>query len=134
MAGTGVPPLAVAAPSSRAVVLVVEDEFLIRIAICDELRDAGHRVIEAASADEALAILQSGMDVDLIFSDVRTPGSINGLELLAEVRKTFPGLPVIIVSGHVQPGTAFDDATDFLIKPYNLGNVVTLINNRLKFR
>ena len=114
---------------------MVEDEFLIRIAICDELRDAGHRVIEAASADEALAILQSGMDVDLIFSDVRTPGSINGLELLAEVRKTTPGLPVIIVSGHVQPpDKAFDDATDFLIKPYNLGNVVTLINNRLKFQ
>ena len=134
MAISGIPPLAVAAPAGRAAILVVEDEFLIRIVICDELRVAGYRVIEAASADEALAMLQSGVEVDLIFSDVRTPGAINGLELLAEVRKASPDLPVIIASGHLQPDTTFDDTTDFLSKPYNLNNVVNLINNRLKYQ
>ena len=62
-------------------VLIVEDDVLIRVLLADELRDAGLRVIEAANADEALSIFEAGAQVDLLFTDVQMPGSIDGVEL-----------------------------------------------------
>ena len=126
-------PLVVAAPARRSTILVVEDEVLIRIAICDELREVGYLAIEAVNADEALGLLQSNIDVDLIFSDVRMPGATDGLGLLAEVRKAYPQMPVIITSGHLPSDTKFDHPTDFLSKPYNVELAVNLIQNRLKY-
>ena len=107
------------APSLKCI-LVVEDELLIRLALSDGLRDAGYQVIEACSGEEALAILNS-VRPDLVISDVRMPGPLDGLGLLAIVRREFPALPVIIVSGHLRPSAALaDGATQFLAKPYGL--------------
>lgn len=64
---------------------MVEDEFLIRVWASDELRDAGYDVIEAFNADEALTVLKSHVRVDLIISDVRMPGSFDGMGLLARI-------------------------------------------------
>ena len=101
-------------------ILVVEDELLIRLALSDGLRDAGYQVIEACGAEEALAILDS-VRPDLVISDVQMPGPLDGLGLLAIVRREFATLPVIIVSGHLCPADALaDGATQFLAKPYGL--------------
>ena len=112
--------------AARKCILVVEDEVLIRLMVSDELRDAGYDVIEASNADEALIILRSSAPVDLIFSDVRMPGSLDGMDLLAVVRETFPALPMIITSGHQEPRMAIDEGvSQFLAKPYELSAVVT---------
>ena len=103
----------------RRCILVVEDEMLIRIVASDDLRECGHDVIEACNADEALAILHTAAQIDLIVSDVRMPGSIDGMGLLAVVREMRPDLPVIITSGHLAPHVAMaGGAACFLGKPY----------------
>jgi DNA-binding NtrC family response regulator len=89
--------------------------------LADELREAGHHVIEACDADEAVIILQT-VTPDLIISDVRMPGSLDGMGLLALVKKSRSDLPVIITSGHLQPAQAMaQGAASFVAKPYGWG-------------
>lgn len=117
--------------AQRTRVLVVEDEILIRIMLSDQLRDAGYQVIEASTADEALALLEI-CHPDLIVSDVRMPGSIDGMGLLAVVRKTLPMLPVIITSAHLQSTVAMaEGATHFIAKPYLMESVVQAVKAEL---
>jgi DNA-binding response OmpR family regulator len=105
----------------RTCILLVEDEVLIRLMLADELRDAGHQVIEASDADEALVIMEATKP-DLIISDVRMPGSIDGLGLLAHVRASLPVLPVIITSAHLDPAHARSQGANlFVPKPYLCG-------------
>ncbi len=121
------PPFAAA----RKCVLVVEDEFLVRMLLSDELRDAGFHVIEAFNADEALVVLGSVIP-DIIVSDVRMPGSLDGMGLLAAVRENFPTLPVIITSAHLQPALAVSDgAVQFIAKPYRVEFIVNAVEDEL---
>jgi CheY-like chemotaxis protein len=105
---------------------VVEDEILIRMAIADELRDAGYAVIEAGNADDALRVLQSSIHVDLVASDIDMPaGSMNGLELGATVRAQWPDVRFLIISSHVNTGAPlFDVADACLAKTEALAGVV----------
>lgn len=115
----------------RKCILVVEDEFLIRFMLSDELRDAGYQVIEACDATEAVAVLKT-VQPDLIISDVRMPGSLDGMGLLALVRETTPALPVIIISGHMHPAQALiEGATQFVAKPYLMEAVVDAVQKVL---
>lgn len=123
------------APSAarRSRILLVEDEFLIRMMLSDVLRDADFDVIEASNADEALEILKSPIRIDLMISDVRMPGSMDGLGLLAIVRTTLPILPVIITSAHLEPMLAITDgATQFVAKPFSLEFVVEAVRAELE--
>jgi two-component system, response regulator PdtaR len=83
------------------VILVVEDEILIRMGLVDDLILAGFRVLQASDADEALRILRTSEPVDLLLTDVRMPGSMNGLQLAAAVRSMRPQLKIAILSAHV---------------------------------
>jgi DNA-binding NtrC family response regulator len=122
----------VAPAQQRTSILVVEDEIVIRTLISDVLRDEGYVVIEACNGDEAVGILNAGISFDLVFSDVRMPGSCDGIALLELLRHHFPNLPVIMTSGHLEPRRAMArGATNFLAKPYDLGAVVALIANEL---
>ena len=106
----------VAADAAR--VLVVEDEFLIRMVISEHLRDSGFIVLEAFNGDEALDIMRSGALIDLILTDVRMPGDIDGLGVLAYATTHRPGLPVVVTSGHLDPKLAYSGgAAWFLPKP-----------------
>lgn len=106
-------------------VLVVEDEFLIRLVVADYLREAGFVVVEASSGDEARSILQAGALIDLVFTDVRMPGSMDGLELLNFVREIRPNVPVLVTSGHLEGDLAYaGGAARFLRKPYDLQRLV----------
>jgi CheY-like chemotaxis protein len=118
------------AEPAAARVLLVEDEVMLRVWIAEELRDAGFTVIEAKSADEASAIIASGTPVDLIFSDVRMPGSMNGLEFARQVRAQSPTLPIIITSGDLGPeGTG--GLAPLLKKPYSVAQAIALLSEAL---
>ena len=113
-------------------IMVVEDELLIRIVVSDDLRDAGYEVIEACSGDEALAILESAVHVDLILSDVRMPGSIDGMALLDRVGQMTPGLPVVITSGHLDGCAALSaGACCFVAKPYSRAMIERVVREAL---
>ena len=98
-------------------ILVVEDEVMIRMLMADVLRDEGYVVIEAASGDEGRDLLLSMHDIDLIVTDVRMPGQIDGVALTALAKQMSPHRPVVVVSGHLPPAAA-DSADEFIAKPY----------------
>ena len=83
----------------NATVLVVEDEVLIRLAACDELRARGYVVIEAVNADEALSVLRSPVQVNFVLTDLKMPGAMDGAALVKLIRAEFPFLKVMMVSG-----------------------------------
>ncbi len=76
--------------SRRAVVLIVEDEFLLRVDAVDMIKAAGFDVVEAANADEAIEILESRRDITVVFTDIQMPGSMDGLKLARAVRGRWP--------------------------------------------
>ncbi|UVF22337.1 response regulator (plasmid) [Microvirga terrae] len=91
-------------PDIRALILVVEDEALVRMMLADVLDDAGFKVMEAAHADEALHILAAIPDVQVVVTDLEMPrGSINGFELARRVREDRQDIGVVIASGRVAP-------------------------------
>jgi DNA-binding NtrC family response regulator len=103
-------------------VLVVEDEPMIRLALCTHLEEKGFVIREAACAADAIAILQEpGCPVNLVFSDVRMPGELDGLGLSKWVFENRPNIPVILASGDLGKETAMKDlcGVEALAKPYN---------------
>lgn len=112
--------------SSLRRILVVEDQVLTRLAIAAALRQAGLIVIEAATADEALAYLDAGGVVDAVFSDIQMPGQIDGLQLAKHLKQTMPLIPVILTSGRFE-ATDVHDIAQFIHKPYGLVQVVQTI-------
>jgi CheY-like chemotaxis protein len=110
--------------AERPAVLVVEDDVLIRLSIADGLRLEGFVVIEAANADEALTILQSGIPLDLVFTDVRMPGSIDGLGLVERTRTMRPNLRIFVTSGQPAHLSASRGADGVFAKPYDIDRVV----------
>lgn len=114
-------------------ILVVEDEFLIRLHISDHLRDSGYTVLEASNGDEALVILDSGADFDIVYTDVRMPGETDGLALLGHIRKTRPGIAVVVTSGHLQPSRAMAaGAAGFIAKPSEPEAILCALTKALK--
>ena len=89
----------------RPVVLVVEDEFLLRMDAVDMIGAAGFEVAEAANADQAIEILESRPDITVIFTDIQMPGSMDGLKLARAVRGRWPPIKIILVSGRLQPAS-----------------------------
>jgi two-component system, response regulator PdtaR len=106
------------------IVLIVEDEALIRSMVAEDLEDAGYVVVIAANADEAIAILEVRLDIRLVFTDIDMPGSMNGLRLAAAVRDRWPPIHIIITTGKTRPETMPIDAL-FIPKPYIGSNIVT---------
>jgi CheY-like chemotaxis protein len=84
------------------VVLVVEDEMLLRMRAVDMVEDAGFTPIEAVDADQAVAILESRSDIAMLFTDIQMPGSMDGLKLAHAVHDRWPPIKIILVSGKLQ--------------------------------
>jgi CheY-like chemotaxis protein len=89
--------------SLPAVVLVVEDEMLLRIRAVDMVEDAGYTSVEAVDADAAFAILESRSDIALLLTDIQMPGSMDGLGLAHSVHNRWPPIKIILVSGQLKP-------------------------------
>jgi CheY-like chemotaxis protein len=85
------------------VILLVEDEVLVRMVAADVLEDAGFTVLESASAEEALRLLETRPDVQVLFTDVNMPGTLDGLGLAQTVHERSPGVSILIGSGRIRP-------------------------------
>ena len=110
-------------------VLLVEDEVLISHLVAASLSEHGFIVHETATADEALRYMHAGGDVDVLFTDVNLPGSMNGAELALRARKLRPDLPIVYASGRYQPTDigALVPRSVFVSKPYDPDDVGMLL-------
>jgi CheY-like chemotaxis protein len=97
-------------------ILVVEDELLIRLAIADDLRQAGFLVVEARNADEALDYLACAEAPDLVFTDVQMPGSVNGIGLALRIADLAPSIRLLVTSAYRCPDLSVKFS--FIPKPY----------------
>jgi CheY-like chemotaxis protein len=106
--------------SNRPVVLIVEDEFLLRMNAADMIGAAGFEVVEAGNADQAIEILESRRDISVIFTDIQMPGSMDGLKLARAVRGRWPPIKIIATSGRDNVAeTDLPEGGRFLPKPYS---------------
>jgi CheY-like chemotaxis protein len=110
-------------------VLIVEDETLISHLVADWLNERGFSVHEAATGDEALHYINRGGPVDVMFTDVNLPGSINGAELAERVRAKRPELPIVYSSGRVTSDqiAPLVPRSVFVPKPYDPADVCSLL-------
>jgi len=104
------------APARAAppVVLVVEDEVVLRMAVCAHLREAGFVVIEAVDAGEAVELLSAHKSISLVFSDINMPGPADGNDLADWIASQYPGIRVLLTSGIAREG-----GPPFIGKPYS---------------
>jgi two-component system, response regulator PdtaR len=101
------------------VVLVVEDDELIRMHAADMVRDLGFETLEAANADDAISLLERCSDITVVFTDIQMPGSMDGLHLVAVVRDRWPPIALLVTSGRPAPlDTALPRGARFVSKPY----------------
>jgi two-component system, response regulator PdtaR len=108
---------------SSALILIVDDDVFERMGASYMFSDAGYRVLEAGSADEALQFLESTADIRLLFTDVSMPGSMSGADLAHRVAERWPGIGIIITSGRPRP-EPLPLGTRFHAKPYQPTNVL----------
>lgn len=114
-------------------VLLVEDEPMIRAIGIDALEEAGYEVIEAKDADEAVRILEMLGEVHVLFTDIRMPGSMNGLELAKLVHERWPAMKILVTSGDTWPtSTQIPDEGHFLAKPYRLDTLQNEVTSLLR--
>jgi CheY-like chemotaxis protein len=115
-----------------AVVLIVEDEAIVRLDAIDSLTHAGFRVIEAANADEAIAILESRCDIRVVVSDIQMPGSMDGLKLAAIIGNRWPPIALILTSGRISVREQdLPEHGRFLPKPYTSTGLIAAIHAAL---
>lgn len=120
---------------SPPVVLVTDDQFIVRIDTAEALMDEGFSVVAAADADEALSILRTRTDVSVLVTDVKMPGKMDGCTLADIVRKRWPAIGIVINSGKGRPpGNRVPDGVPFLSRPLTakqlLGTVRTVLRER----
>jgi CheY-like chemotaxis protein len=102
--------------SKGPVVLIVEDEFLLRMDAADIIAAAGFEVVEAENADQAIEILEARRDITVVFTDIQMPGSMDGLKLARAVRGRWPPIKT---SGRVHVERDLPEGGRFLLKPYS---------------
>ncbi len=106
--------------SARVRILVVEDEFLIRMTLSEVLADEGYDVLEADTGDAAISLLAGTPDIAVLLTDIQLPGSLDGRALVQRVRQTLPDLPVIYMTG--RPDSMTGQTTGaremYVAKPY----------------
>ena len=110
--------------ASSPVVLIVEDEAIIRVGAAALIEDLGCEFFEASSADEAIALLEQHPQITILFTDIQMAGSMDGLELAAYARRRWPPLQFIIVSGnHIATAIEMPEGACFFPKPYNAATI-----------
>src|ERR1700674_2327453 len=105
---------------SVPVILIVEDDSLVRWNAADMLEEAGFKVLQAGSADEAIVLLETHTDITVVFTDIDMPGSMNGIKLAHAVRGRWPPIKIIATSGHFKVGDGdLPTGGRFIQKPYS---------------
>jgi CheY-like chemotaxis protein len=114
------------------VILVVEDEAITRMGTVQLLEDAGFTVLEASNADAALKILESRTDINVVFTDIKMPGSICGLKLAHAIQDRWPPIHLIVASGLKAPTQdEFPTMGRFIRKPYAPKHVLEAVRELL---
>jgi CheY-like chemotaxis protein len=117
---------------ARSVVLVVEDDLLLRMDAADIVRSAGFDAVEAGNADDAIAILEARPNIHVVFTDIQMPGSMDGLKLAKFVKDRWPPIKIIATSGLVRiSGDDLPAGGRFLTKPYSPSEVVQTLRELL---
>ena len=115
---------------SRLLVLIVDDDLLVRLNAAFLLEDAGFDAIEAGNADEAVALLEARQDIKVVFTDINMPGSMDGLALAQAVRRRWPPVELVLTSGFAR--VRDEDMPErglFLGKPYKPNELVGMIRS-----
>src|SRR4051794_16874830 len=111
-------------------ILVVEDEVLVRMDLVDTIRDAGFRTYEAATAREAILLMEAHSDIAVLFTDIQVSGPMDGLKLSHYVRNRWPPVRIVIASGHVRATAAqMPLHSIFIAKPYQPFELETILQD-----
>ena len=106
--------------NGKAVVLIVEDSTLIRMGAVDLVCAAGYEALQASDADEAIRLLESRGDIDLVFTDVQMPGTMDGIKLSHYIRNRWPPVKLIVASGAaIIEESSLPGGSSFFSKPYD---------------
>jgi DNA-binding NtrC family response regulator len=123
-----------AAEAQRTTVLLVEDDFLLRTMSIETLGDFGYDVVDAANADEALALLTERPEIGLLMTDIRLPG-VGGVELAMQATRSRPDLRVLFASGYEAKSITGVDSltvpTAFIAKPYKPEQLEVILRDLL---
>jgi DNA-binding NtrC family response regulator len=115
-----------------AVILIVEDEMMLRMLVVDMVEDAGYTAIEASDADEAVAILESRSDIALMCTDIQMPGSMDGVGLAQAVYVRWPSVKIILVSGQSKPPSIdLPPCSRFFGKPLEASQMMAQMRNMI---
>jgi CheY-like chemotaxis protein len=118
---------------SRPLILVVEDEPLVRDLNLDILQEAGFRLIDASDADEAFEILKRRPDVEVVLTDVDMPGSMNGFEFARLVAQGWPDVKILVISGKMRPEPGdLPEGSAFMAKPYRPNELVAELGHLVR--
>jgi CheY-like chemotaxis protein len=119
---------------STPVVLTVEDDPLLRMLAVEFVEEAGFVTLEAGNADEAVALLESRLDISLLFTDIDMPGSMDGLKLAHAVHDRWPPIKILIVSGKVRvQSIELPSNSCFVGKPYRTAALVAELRSLVGF-
>lgn len=114
----------------KLIVLIVEDEPMLRFDAVDFVEDAGIEVIEATNADDAIVMMETHPEINVVFTDIEMPGTMNGLKLAFAVRDRWPDVSLIIASGRIRPEPAeMPSGVTFLPKPYTEASVLAAVRH-----
>jgi CheY-like chemotaxis protein len=110
-------------------VLLVEDEVMVSNLVADCLVESGYRVHEVTTANDALRLMKSGINIDVLFTDVNLPGGMNGAELAERVRELRPEMPIIYASGRYKLSelSPLVPRSLFIAKPYDPSAICALL-------
>jgi len=121
--------------NGRAVVLVVEDSALIRMGAVDIVEASGYEALQAADADAAIRILESRDDIDLVFTDVQMPGTMDGIKLSHFIRERWPPVKLLVASGMaIIEESSLPTGSRYFPKPYNEALIVEMMAELLADR
>ncbi len=113
-------------------ILVVEDEAIIRMGAVGMLKDAGFAALEAANADDAIRILETRDDIRVVFTDINMPGTLDGLRLAQAIRGRWPPIHLVVTSGLMSPVVGdIPVGGRFIRKPYKMDHVIATIRELL---
>jgi two-component system, response regulator PdtaR len=116
----------------RVAVLIVEDESLIRMEVVSSLEDAGFLIYEAGNADEAVRMLEEHAEIQLVFTDINMPGSMDGLKLAHYARGRWPPVKIIVTSGKSKvQGQDLPAGAIFIGKPYHFDHITHRVREML---
>jgi CheY-like chemotaxis protein len=120
----------VSSAAISSVILVVEDEHLVRVYASDILRGAGFEVVQANNADEAIRILEARKDIRIVFTDIDMPGSMDGVRLATTIRDRWPPIELILTSGKINlPKPWLPERGQFLSKPYEADTLLSAVRS-----